>query len=63
MNLKTGFYERLGNTVLDGALCTLPGDTKMLQAILDRPDRNFLLYYLLTHRTISPKIRALKRGQ
>jgi hypothetical protein len=31
------------NTVLDKALCTLPGDTKTLQAILDRPDRNFLL--------------------
>jgi hypothetical protein len=31
------------NKVLDKALCTLPGDTKTLQTILDRPDRSFLL--------------------
>lgn len=31
------------NTVLDRALCTLPGDPKTLQAIPDRPSRSFHL--------------------
>ena len=54
MNLKTGFYERLVNTVLDRALCTLPGNTKTLQAILDRPDRNFLLDFHFPMAIVGP---------
>lgn len=54
MNLKTGFYERLVNTVLDRVLCTLPGDTKTLQAILYRPDRNFLLDFHFPMTIVTP---------
>jgi hypothetical protein len=54
MNLKTGVYERLVNTVLDRALCPLPGDTKTLQAILDRPDRNFLLDFHFPMAIVGP---------
>ena len=54
MNLKTGFYERLVNTVPDRTHCTLPGDTKTRRAILDRPDRNFLLDFHFPMTIVTP---------